>query len=312
MKKDTLNEKQILGKKLFFDTKLSLNGTKACASCHDPNFAFTDGYRKSTGLEADVLDHNAPSLINAKYRKVLHWSNPNITTFEQQMLKPLFSITPKELGLDSNNKEYLSKFENDKEYKKLFKLAFPNDTTITYGSIIMAITEFVKTLNSFNSTYDNFVKGNKNAISASAKRGLELFNSDNYACNKCHVPPLFTDNNFYNIGLYFQYPSNDLGLSMFTNLSKDDGKFKTPSLRNVMNTSPYMHDGGIETINDVIDFLQWRLQESTKRHFDKRINYSEKDKLDIIEFLYTLTDTTISKNINFIENNKFENSKLDY
>jgi len=251
-----LSPLQELGGVLFYDNNLSANGTKSCGSCHNPKFAFTDGYRKSTGIEADNLLRNAPSLINATLRKSLNWANPHITTLEQQMLKPLFTQHPKELGLDSTDKKFLKKFYSQ-DYKNLFVKAFGNladSNLITYNNIVTAIAEYERTLISFNSVYDKYKKG-KATISPSAMRGEELFNSEKFACAKCHIPPLFTDDLHHNIGLYKEYPTSDLGLYQVTKNENDIGKFKTPSLRNALVTPPYMHDGSVEKITDAIKHI---------------------------------------------------------
>ncbi len=277
-----------LGKRLFFETRLSANSTKSCASCHALEFAFTDGYRRSTGIEADETQRNAPTLLNSVFYKNLTWANPNIHTFEQQMLQPLFKQHPPELGLDATNFSALTFLQEDIFYKKQFKYAFPKEKqTFDYQHIIRAIAAYEKTLISLNSLYDLYKKGDENAISVSAKRGEQLFFSERLNCGKCHPYPLFTDadqdNAFHNIGYFSE---QDMGLFQQTKNQNDKGKFRTPTLRNIALTAPYMHDGGIEKLEDVIQYFEKNTQNAEIQSF----TLSENERKDILAFLNSLTE----------------------
>jgi cytochrome c peroxidase len=286
-----------LGKKLFFDTRLSATGSKSCASCHDPRFAFSDGYRTSPGLIGDTVRRNAPSLINTALLPALNWANPDLRTFEQQMLRPLFGTTPPELGLTATSSSthpytksmdsLLAEFTRDPAYQLLFKKAYPdapNGWTLTH--LTTAIGAYERTLVSLNSPYDAFVKGNTNALSPDAQRGKQLFFSSQTGCANCHSGPLFTNHQYYYAGFS---DSDDLGLYEYTKNPNDSFKFRTPTLRNLLFTAPYFHDGRAPTLPDVLD---------TPGH---RIPLSNAQRLDLIFFLEALSDSTVLRNPWFFE-----------
>jgi cytochrome c peroxidase len=315
-----------LGKQLFFDSRLSFNNTKSCGSCHDPKFAFSDGYRRSITAEGNNVKHNAPSLINSSFYTYFDWDNPGVTALEKQHERPLFGQHPVEMGAGGNEAEILLRIKSDSFYKKVFLQTFPNDKyPFRFDNIISAIAAYVKTLNSSNSLYDSFMKGDTSILSISAKEGMRLFFSDQLKCGRCHVPPLFTTTNlttdtdsvYINIGLYNvmdrnKYPENDRGLASFTKKESDDGKFKIPSLRNVTLTSPYMHDGSMNNLEEIIDMyarggrniINGPMAGDGKNNGnkDKRITgftISAKEKKQLIDFLYSLTDSSVLTNPHF-------------
>lgn len=303
-----------LGQYLFFDTRISINNTKSCASCHSPQFAFSDGYRTSvTSLGENVL-HNAPSLINAIYLKKYDWANPNATSFETQIKRPLYGSHPVELGLDKHINELVEMFKNDTLYSILFKSAFPDSNKLfTLAQIEIAITAYEKTLISQSSKFDS------GTLNPSEYNGLKLFTSKRFNCVSCHRPPSFTiatsteniDSIYVNIGLYNvnnknEYPQSDNGIYGTTHNPKDDGKFKIPSLRNVMLTAPYMHDGSVATIEEVIDVYARGGRNIDYGNYkgDGKLNknksqlitgftLTKEEKTDLINFLTSLTDSTI-------------------
>lgn len=258
-----------LGHYLFFEKKLSKTLSKSCSSCHDPKFAFSDGYRKSLGIYADELAHNTPSLINAIEYKSLNWANPELHDFEKQMLRPLFGKQPVEMGNDENDISILQQFSNDILYKELYKNAFPDEKNIfNWQNTITAIAEYVKNLKSKNSLYDDFLV-KKTILLPLQKEGYDLFFSKKTKCYTCHKGNFFSDSKFY---------------------ATDNVKAKkarTPSLRNVALTSPYMHDGSVATITEAVDICQ-------KYKGKKKLTTLQKTA--IVNFLYTLTDSTIVKN----------------
>lgn len=293
-----------LGHHLFFDKKLSINGTKSCASCHDPIFAFTDGYRKSQGAYADVLPHNAPSCLNLNTYQSLNWASPNITTLVQQNAKPLFAQNPIELGIDTLNTTILNQFQKNKKYCFLFKKAFPKQKNVfLWRNIQTALAAYTAQLTARNSKYDQWKQGDLTALSPDEKAGADLFFSEKLACAKCHNGKDLSiaendTTNFYNIGLYQKYPETDDGLY-------HQGRFRTPSLRNIAITAPYMHDGSVEKLEDVIkifehggQLLSYGNQKGNgalnpqKSIKIKPFSISEIERRQIISFLYTLTDTT--------------------
>lgn len=328
IKKNTSNQdykqKQIaLGKQLFFDNRLSYNGTKSCGSCHDPKFAFTDGYRKSITVSGDNVLHNSPSLINISVQHYFDWANPSVTSLEKQHERPLFNEQPPELGANKNKEAIIQKLSGDQFYNQSFKEIYGDEKVpVSFTTIIKSIAAFVESLQSLQSPYDSFVAGNNNAISVSAKKGMQLFFSEKLKCASCHTPPYFTmaaqtgntDSIYFNIGLYNVlntglYPSFDNGLIMVTGKTADDGKYKTPSLRNVALTAPYMHDGSVSRIEEVIENYArggrniisgpYTGDGKNNRNKDKKIagfSINAEEKQDLINFLYSLTDSTVLTN----------------
>ena len=313
-----------LGRYLFYDNHLSFNLTKSCSSCHDPALAFTDGYRTSTTATGDNVLRNAPSLINVVFQKRLDWANPFVTDTYKQNERPLFNEHPIELGFKHNEEIILQYFRENDIYRKLFAEAFPNDDMLTVISIRKSLAAFVNSLLSVNSAYDAYTQGDSAKLSLSAKNGLKLFFSPDLMCSSCHVPPLFTvndkRNNISPDSIYFNTGVNDgdnvdKGLFLFTHKTEDIGKFKVPSLRNVALTAPYMHNGNMETLGDVIDLYSRgrrhvSINASTKPGFDKddRIkgfSITSNEKKDLIAFLHSLTDSTVLVNPLFSNPNTY-------
>lgn len=318
-------EKELVetGRRLFFDTRLSFNNMKSCASCHDPKFAFTDGYRRSITASGEQVKHNAPSLINIVLHKYFDWANPSVTTLSKQQERPLFSEHPTEMGAKGNETAILNRLKSDSTYQRLFSLAFANEKDpFSFPNIIRAISAFEATLRSADAPYDRFMKGDSMALSVNARRGMELFFSRRLNCGACHMPPQFTsasftvntDSIYFNTGLYNiansnHYPAADRGLAEKTGQEADDGKFKVPSLRNVALTAPYMHDGSINTIEEVIDMYQQGGRNITsgpdagdgrsnklKSVLIKGFSLTPTEKKELISFLFSLTDSTVLKN----------------
>jgi cytochrome c peroxidase len=311
-----------LGHHLFFDTKLSANNTKSCSSCHAPQFAFTDGYKKSLGLFADVQKHNSPTIINAKFYKTFNWATPETHTFEKQMERPLFGTEILEMGCNKSEDKIPNLLKSEKLYQDLFSKAFPIEKNpFQWENIMQAIAEYERNLTSFNSPYDKDRAGDKNALSESAKRGERLFFSHTLQCMTCHRPPHFTlaaiedDSSIYaNIGLYNvdnqgSYPKRDEGLYEVTHKITDKGKFKIPTLRNLAFTAPYMHDGSVATLKEVLDiyenggrkinFGDYKGNGKENPYKEERIHgfaLSKNEKNDLLAFLLSLSDSSILKN----------------
>jgi cytochrome c peroxidase len=271
-----------LGEKLFFEPRLSGDGTIACASCHNPARAFTDGRPLSVGIHGRVGQRNAPSILNALYNKNQFWDG-RVTTLEQQAALPI--ANPFEMG-SATTSEAVSKIADDKDYQPEFMQAFGR--TVNEKDVLSAIAAYERTLASFDSPFDHFIAGEKDAISDAAQRGWQLFNTK-ARCNLCHAltdnqwdPVLFMDNDFHNIGVgIFRHhvaplaqraerevtqgdlPSIDtaaitselsvLGRFLVTRKKEDIASFKTPGLRNLLVTGPYFHDGSMQTLWDVMD-----------------------------------------------------------
>lgn len=304
-----LSQHQItLGHYLFFDKRLSLNHSKSCASCHSPELAFTDGYRTSITPFGELLRHNAPSLLNIQHHTYFDWANPNVRSLTQQMRRPLYGHTPVELGLDQQLKTIQSQFQQDSLYAPLFKKAFPEATQwATQPQIEAALLAYERQLQSRRSPYD------LHQLDSLAVRGEKLFMSPELHCSQCHRPPEFTlanqtdaiDSVFQNIGIYPVNNPNYSGIANTTQQEKDHGKYKIPSLRNVALTAPYMHDGSLQNLNQVIDLYARGGQlisqgpytgdaatHPQKSKLIKGFSITATQRYELIHFLESLTDTS--------------------
>jgi cytochrome c peroxidase len=286
-----------IGHLLFFDKALSFNQSKACASCHNPNLFFTDGYKQAIGLYADVQDRNTPSIINNASYKTLNWANPSVTSFEQQMQTPLFSKQHFEMGMSSTNEAQAINIFKKKDYKKL-ELCTQKENK-NWNFIIDCISSYLKLLESRNSVYDQFLKTKGSSIlSANQLAGMQLFFSEKLHCASCHGgidfnSPIDENNYFSNNQLFSTeyYKSQiDKGLYNETKNKNDIGKWRIPSLRNVMNTYPYMHNGTFANMNMVVEAYSKR----------NKFSITTLQKNQLIDFLETLTDSTIFTNKIFI------------
>jgi cytochrome c peroxidase len=272
-------EKVALGRHLFHDKRLSGNQTMSCASCHQQSLAFTDGRQVSVGSTGDVLPRSAMSLTNIGYQPVLTWASRAQTDLAEQAMIPMFAEDPVELGLAGMEEEILDRLRADEIYQSLFGEAFPDEAdpfTIDNGT--RAIASFQRTLISGDSPEDRFRRGDLSALSSSAQAGRILFFSPEVGCARCHAGSaqneqvFFTSNfdfegkatphiQFDNTGLYNLtedgeagwYPPPNTGLHSVTGELRDMGHFKVPSLRNIALTAPYMHDGSIATVEEVLD-----------------------------------------------------------
>lgn len=315
---------QELGRYLFFDNRLSFNQTKSCSSCHDPKFAFSDGYRKSITASGDIADHNSPSLINCVNQSYFDWANPQVTSLEQQADRPLFNLHPIELGAKGMEEKILKRLKADSFYSKEFVKNFKEKDPVIFTNIKKALAAFTSSLISYNSPYDNYINGDTSALSPDAKKGMELFLSDKLKCARCHEPPSFFMNNksidsFYaNIGLYnigntSSYPSGDPGLKKITGKNTDDGKFKIPGLRNVALTTPYTHDGSVNSLDEMINiyaaggrniYLHGPADGDGRTNANKSklitgFLITNEEKKQLIDFLYALTDSSVLSNPSF-------------
>ncbi len=278
--------KVALGEQLFFETGLSVDHSVSCSSCHKPDHFFSDDKAFSKGVGGQVGDRNALSVLNAAYFPQLMWDGRSIS-LEDQVRYPI--THPREMN---NSKEGVVKFLSvSAKYPPLFKEAF-GDSEITWDRIAMAIASFERTLVSQDSPFDRAMSGDKMAISESAKRGFELFRGA-AGCIQCHrydnEHPFFSDSNFHNTGVSWE-GSADLGRYEITKAREEKGAFRTPSLRNVARTAPYMHDGSMKSLAEVLDFYSRGGQKNP--FLDEKIkplSLTAADKEDIIAFLESLT-----------------------
>ena len=241
-------EKVELGRLLFFDKRLSANNTIACASCHIPALAFTDGQPVSTGINSQQGGRSAPTAINRGFSTAQFWDG-RAATLEDQSIGPFANLI--EHGFASHD-ELIKKINSIKGYKKLFSDVY-GESKLTKENVGRAIATFQRTLISGNSPFDRFdYDGDQKAISESAKRGKNLF-FDKARCNLCHMGTNFSDEKFHNIGIGWDDSDTlDLGRYRVSKNEKDLGAFKTPTLREITKTAPYMHDGRFATLEDVI------------------------------------------------------------
>jgi cytochrome c peroxidase len=257
------------GRHLFYDKQLSNNQTQSCASCHKQDRAFTDGRVHAIGSTGQAHRRNSMTLTNVAYASRLTWAHPLLDRIEDQVLLPMFGDAPIELGLP-DSETLLARLRADAAYVARFTAAFPQDhDPITIANVTRALACFVRTLISGDSAYDHYTRGDQQALSDSAKRGMELFFSERLECFHCHGNFNFADavdhtklpepeRAFHNTGLYNvdgkgSYPASDQGLRDITHQWEDMGRFKAPTLRNVAVTAPYMHDGSIATLEEVLD-----------------------------------------------------------
>ncbi|CAN5733616.1 cytochrome c peroxidase [soil metagenome] len=278
-----------LGKKLFYDGRLSKDGEVSCASCHQQFAAFaTFDHDLSHGVKNTFTTRNAPGIFNLAWRTELHWDG-GINHIEVQPLSPI--TAPNEMGetLDS----IIFKIKKDSSYRRLFKAAF-GDATINTQRMLKAIAQFTGSMISSNSKYDK-VKRGETAFTAFEEKGYLVFKAK---CASCHAEPLFTDNSYRNNGLALNR-FNDIGRQRITQLSKDSLKFRVPSLRNAQLTFPYMHDGRIYSIPQVIEHYRSGIvtdQPTLDTSLKNRIPLSNLEKNQLVYFIYTLTDSSFTKN----------------
>ena len=315
-----------LGRQLFYEPRLSATGDFSCGSCHVQGLAFTDGKPTSVGATGEVHSLNAMSLTNIAYNSVQTWANPLMLHLEQQMLVPLFGEDPVELGLAGKDAEVLESLSADPEYLAQFEQVFSEDSPVSVRNITLAIAAFERSLVSFNSPYDRYrYGGDRTAISASAKRGEALFSSERMECFHCHGGLNFSDSArhdrsgfteiaFHNTGLYNidgdgAYPPEATGVAEITLDPNDMGRFRAPTLRNIALSAPYMHDGSIGTLDEVIDHYAAGgrtiaegpnagvgSENPLKSSFVQGFTITEQERQDLIAFLESLTDESFINN----------------
>jgi cytochrome c peroxidase len=322
-------EKVALGRHLFYDTRLSGNGTQSCASCHDQALAFSDPLARAVGSTGEVHPRGSMSLANVAYSPVLTWANPLLRSLEQQALIPMFGEDPVELGLAGQEAALFARLRAVPRYRELFAAAYPGERDpFSVASIVKALGAFQRTLISGRSPYDRYQQGDSSAISASARRGEAIFFSEQAECFHCHggfnftgtvnyVDKGFVEIEFHNTGLYNidgqgAYPEPNTGVAAVTTDPEDMGRFKAPSLRNVALTAPYMHDGSVRTLEDVIEHYDAGGRTITsgphagvgadnpyKSEFLKPMGLTAQQKRDLISFLECLTDSTFLRDPRF-------------
>jgi cytochrome c peroxidase len=314
-----------LGRKLFFDARLSSDGKVACASCHDPKLAFTDGKTVAEGVAGRRGTRNSPTLLNATFNTGQFWDG-RADTLEEQAIQPL--INPLEMGNGSHG-EVVERLRAIPEYRAEFQSVFGAEARIEL--VGKAISAYERTLVSGDSPLDRFIAGDQNAIGEDAKRGFAIFRGKG-RCSRCHAfsdaMPFFTDFSYHNTGVAANHPNFDnlarqayavvetdkanaaiaalakqeggqeLGRVLVTYQVFDIGSYRTPSLRNIALTAPYFHDGSAKTLADVVKFYNEGGRQNINREWDlNALSLTEEEQKDLVAFLQTLTGKTVDQNL---------------
>ncbi len=319
-----------LGRRLFYDTRLSGNTAFSCSSCHKQENAFADARNLPFGSTGEPHPRNSMSLPNVAYQVVFGWADPRTRRLEEQALIPMLGQHPIELGLAGRENELLDRLRAVRLYQDLFRVAYPAESTpISFGNLTKAIASFERTFISGEAPYDRYKRVDASALSDAAKRGEALFVGNRLKCSQCHAGTFFTnaaksmessstaDPEFFNNGLYNlggtgAYPAPNTGLQAITGVASDMGKFKVPSLRNIEVTFPYMHDGTVATLSDVIDHYAAGgrtiatganagvgRDNPYKSALVAGFTITASEKSDVIAFLKSLTDSTFLTDLKF-------------
>ena len=318
-----------LGRRLFYDTRLSVNNTMSCASCHLQALAFTDGKPRAIGATGIVHPRGSMTLVNVAYASRLTWANQLLSQLEDQALTPLFGDSPVEMGMSGHEDELTAMLRSDKRYAEQLPRAFPADEDpYSIVNVVRSISAFVRTIISIDSPYDHYLNGDEGALSEQALLGMELFFSERLECFHCHGGFNFTDSTthananvdrvgYHNTGLYNidgagAYPSENTGLHDMTGKRRDMGRFKAPTLRNIAVTAPYMHDGSVLTLEDAISHYErgGRLladgaysgdgrRNPFKSEFIRGFELSDDEREALLTFLDALTDQAVLTNARF-------------
>jgi cytochrome c peroxidase len=327
-----------LGRKLFFDARLSADGRVSCASCHDPKLAFTDGRAVAEGVGGRRGSRNSPTLLNAMFNTGQFWDG-RADTLEDQAIQPL--VNPLEMGNNSHD-EVISRLAAIPEYRADFQSVFGAEPRI--GLVGFALAAYERTLVSGDAAIDRFVAGDQSAISESAKRGFSLFRGK-ARCSRCHTfsdaLPFFTDFNFHNTGVAMNHPNFDklsreayaatgadkareaidalakqeggqeLGRILISYQVFDIGAYRTPSLRNIALTAPYFHDGSAKTLADVISFYNQGGRQNINREWDlEALALAEEEQRDLVAFLESLTGKTLNADSDYERRNLAPNLRF--
>ncbi len=275
-------EKAELGKLLYFDTRLSADGTVSCATCHSPKFAFTDGAAVSTGIRGQKGGRSAPTVINRAFSLAQFWDG-RAGTLEEQAKGPM--ANPIEMG--NTHDTVVSTVKAVPGYRALFAKVFStNDFGIE--EIAKAIATFERTVLSGNSPYDRYKEGDEKAMNAAQIRGMDIY-FNKAKCDQCHEGLNFTTNMYANIGIGTDKPQPDEGRYAVTKNPADWGTFKTPTLRDISRTAPYMHDGSLKTLEEVVDYYNKGGRKN--KNLDEKIkplHLTAQDQKDLIGFLHAL------------------------
>lgn len=274
-----------LGRRLFRERLLSRDRSLACADCHQPKRAFTDGRAKAVGVYGRQGPRSVPTIINRAWGESFFWDG-RIQTLEEQVVQPILA----ELEMDLTIEEAVERLRGKRRYRKGFRRVFGWE--VNGEDLARALAAYVRTIQAGDSPYDRYLFGRKNALSQEARAGLRLFRGK-ANCSACHVGPTFSDEDFHNTGV--AWPDGKLldeGRFTVTGKPEDQGTFKTPTLREVARTAPYMHDGSLATLKDVIDFYDDGGRKNPYLDPEIRpLRLTKEEKTELLAFLKSLTGT---------------------
>ena len=283
-------EKVALGRQLFFDERLSIDGSKSCYSCHLCENGLTDGLPKAIGPGNKTLKRSSPTLWNIGYHKEFYWDGRSPTLEKQAMA----AWTGGNMAVGDKQAEVVARINALQGYKSQFQQVFQSDATAE--NIMKAIAAYERTIISGNTPWDRYRAGDRTAISESAYRGWNIFQT--IKCNQCHDGVLFTDQQYHNIGIGMDQPTPDMGRFDATKKPEDTGAFKTPTLRDVAKSAPYFHDGSAKTLEEAVDIMlaggKPNQYLDTKNLQPQRVLPEQRE--DLLNFLRSLTvDCTLKK-----------------
>ncbi|MEP6914751.1 MAG: MbnH family di-heme enzyme [Acidobacteriota bacterium] len=307
-----------LGRSLFYDKRLSGNGTFSCASCHQQAHAFTDARAHALGSTGQAHARSSMSLANVAYNASYGWADAGTRTLEAQMTVPMLNEHPIEMGLKGHEAEVVARLAEDPDDARLFRDAFAAEPEpVTLANVIRAIASFERTLMSANAPLDRYLyRDERDALGPAAVRGMQLFFSDRLACARCHsgfnlsgptvhdgsppVAPSFHNTGLYDVDGRGSYPASDRGLFDKTHLPADMGRFRAPTLRNIAVTPPYMHDGSVPTLEAAVaHYASGGVKSVFKSPRLKGFTLSGTETADLLAFLDSLTDQEFLSNSAF-------------
>jgi cytochrome c peroxidase len=267
-----------LGRQLFFDARLSKDNTVSCATCHAPDKGWSNGARFATGVRGQTGGRSAPSLVNAAYQRFQFWDG-RADQLEGQALGPIQNPIEMDMPLS----ELVAKLNKVEGYRQQFQAVFGGD--VTSDGIAKALASFERTILSGDAPYDRFAAGDKPSLSDAARRGMKVFTNKGQ-CSSCHTGPNFTDGAFHNVGIGMDQKSPDPGRMEVSKQTGDRGSFKTPTLRDVARSAPYMHDGRLATLEEVVEY--YNRGGTPNDQLDEAIfplKLTDQEKADLVTFL---------------------------
>ncbi len=276
-------EKAELGRLLYFDKRLSADGTISCATCHEPKFAFTDGRAVSIGIKGQQGGRSAPTVINRAYSLAQFWDG-RAKSLEDQAVGPMANA----IEMGNTHAAVVQNLNKVPGYRKLFKAVFDSEDC-DIDMVAKAIATFERTVLSGNAPYDRYKAGQKDAMSPEQIRGMDVY-FKKAKCDQCHEGINFTSNSYHNLGIGMDRPNPDVGRFEVTGRDRDWGTFKTPTLREIEHTAPYMHDGSLKTLEEVVDFYnKGGLKNKNLDETMKPLNLTDQEKKDLVAFMKALS-----------------------